>query len=118
MDGIGSLLPISDSLVSRQPGAQISPDNRTLDSMSAAGVGQEFESVFLSMLLKNMRSTVSEGGMFAGDESDTYGSMFDLFMSQHLAGTESLGIGQMIEELLTDNNPAKPVITNVNTDLP
>ena len=81
-----------------------SADAGTRDAASVTRVGEEFESVFLSMLLKNMRSTVSGEGLFAGDSSDTYGSMFDLFMSQQLASTNALGIGQMIESFLNNNS--------------
>ena len=69
-----------------------------------AAAGEEFESVFLSMLLKNMRSTVSGEGMFAGDNSDTFGGMFDMFMSQHLAASNALGMGTMIEGFLGNSN--------------
>lgn len=77
------------------------------DPQAVASVAQEFESVFLAMLLKNMRSTVSEGGMFAGDESDTFGSMFDLFMSQHLASSESLGIAKLVQNNLAQNHQSE-----------
>jgi Rod binding domain-containing protein len=71
-------------------------------------VGKEFESVFVSMLLKSMRETISGDGMFAGDNSDTVGGMFDLFMSQHLSARDSLGIGAMIGRFLDNNQPANP----------
>ena len=72
------------------------------DPASISKVAEEFESVFLSMLLKNMRATVSEGGLFAGDKSDTLGSMFDLFMSQHLASSESLGVANLLKQTFVD----------------
>ena len=62
----------------------------------------EFESVFLSMMLKEMRNTLDseEGGLFSGDSSDTLGGMFDMFMSQHLAESNPLGIGSAIESYM------------------
>jgi len=77
---------------------------QTNDPASINKVAEEFESVFLSMLLKNMRATVSEGGLFAGDKSDTLGSMFDLFMSQHLASSESLGVANMLKQTFAESN--------------
>jgi len=65
---------------------------------------QDFEAMFLSMMLKQMRSTIGGEGLFAGDASDTYGSMFDMFMGQHLAQTGGLGISQMLETY-TRNGP-------------
>eukprot|EP01047_Picozoa_sp_COSAG01_P002841 COSAG01_NODE_79_length_28055_cov_139.091894_3_plen_138_part_00 len=59
----------------------------------------EFESVFLSLMLKEMRNTLDsdEGGLFGGDGSDTYGGMFDMFMGQHLSESRPLGIGDTIK---------------------
>jgi flagellar protein FlgJ len=66
-------------------------------------VGEDFESIFLSMMLKEMRNTISSeegGGMFSGEGSDTYGGLFDMFMGQHLATSSQLGIGKAIESYL------------------
>ena len=66
-------------------------------------IGEDFESIFLSMMLKEMRNTISseeDGGMFSGEGSDTYGGLFDMFMSQHLATSNQLGIGKAIESYL------------------
>ena len=59
-------------------------------------VGKEFESVFLSMMVKEMRKSIEGDGLFAGDESDTYGGMFDMFIGKHLAESQPLGIGNML----------------------
>jgi len=64
-----------------------------------ASVGKEFEGVFLSMMLKEMRNTLEGGGFFGEETSDTYGGMFDMFIGQDLAESSPLGIA----ELLTDN---------------
>lgn len=60
---------------------------------------QEFESVFLSLMLKEMRSTLDQkdGGLFGGESSDTFGGMFDMFMGQHLADAQPLGIADAIK---------------------
>ena len=76
-----------------------SPDDRLQQ------VADDFESVFVSMLLKNMRSTVGSEGLFAGDKSDTLGGMFDMFMSEHLSQSDALGIRSMIGEFLDNTNP-------------
>ena len=64
----------------------------------------EFESVFLSLMLKEMRNTLDsdEGGLFGGDGSDTYGGMFDMFMGQHLSESRPLGIGDTIKAHLEE----------------
>ena len=99
MDISSTMLPPHGVSAGLQYADAVARDN----PQAIAAVAEEFESVFLAMLLKNMRSTVSEGGMFAGDESDTFGSMFDLFMSQHLASSESLGISKLVQQTLAQN---------------
>lgn len=68
--------------------------NERLDSAA-----KEFESVFLSMMLKEMRNTLDqqEGGLFGKEGSDTFGGMFDMFMGQHLAEAQPLGIADAIK---------------------
>lgn len=63
-------------------------------------LGAQFESLFVSMMLKEMRQTVSEDGLFAGDSSDTYGGLFDMFLGQHIAQGSPLGVGRLIESQL------------------
>jgi flagellar protein FlgJ len=63
-------------------------------------LGSQFESLFVSMMLKEMRQTVSDDGLFAGDSSDTYGGLFDMFLGQHIAQGSPLGIGKLIEAQL------------------
>lgn len=58
-------------------------------------LGTEFESVFLSMLLKEMRNSL-EDGLFSGEGSDSFGGMFDLFMGQHLAKSNAIGVSDLL----------------------
>ena len=60
-------------------------------------LGKEFESLFFSLLIKNMRSSTTEDGLFGSESSDTYGGLFDLYMGKHLAKTNGLGIGHMLQ---------------------
>lgn len=71
-------------------------------------VGQQFESLFVSMLIKEMRETGSEDGMFAGDSADVYGGMFDTFLGQHLASQGSLGIADMINRQILPKAAPQP----------
>ena len=78
----------------------------SLGAMSSADevkkVAEDIESVFVSLMLKEMRNTLDSenGGLFSGEGSDTFGSMFDMFMGQHLAASKPLGIGNAIEAYL------------------
>ena len=54
-----------------------------------------------------MRNTLdqSEGGLFGSESSDTYGGMFDMFMSQAMAEGGQLGIGKAVEQYLNNRLP-------------
>lgn len=59
---------------------------------------KDFEAVFLSMMIKELRQTDSEdGGLFPGDASDTFGGMFDTFMGQELAAGRGIGLSSLFE---------------------
>ncbi|MEO1983548.1 MAG: rod-binding protein, partial [Fuerstiella sp.] len=69
----------------------------------AASVAREFESVFVSMMLKTMRQSMSKD-MFAGDDSDTFGGMFDAFMGQHIAENGGIGMAKLFAEAGVSGN--------------
>ena len=62
---------------------------------SSEKVAADFEGLFVSQLLKEMRSTL-EDGLFAGEGSDAYGGLFDMYLSQHISQTGGLGIKDAI----------------------
>src|SRR5689334_11609487 len=70
-------------------------DARALDT-----VANGFESMFLSMLLKEMRQTLEPETLFPQDSGDILGGLFDLFLGQHLARAGALGIGAMVKKQL------------------
>ena len=96
MTNLGNLLPMS-SITSSQAEAlsesAIPPERRQ-------EVAQQFESMFVSMLLKEMRETTDGEGLFQGESSDTLGGLFDMFMGEHIAKSGGLGIGRMVETYL------------------
>lgn len=65
---------------------------------------KQFESVMLSMVLKQMRQTGSEEGMFPGDKSDTLGGMFDTYLGEHLAEAGGLGLMESLGGQLNSGN--------------
>jgi len=79
---------------------------KSMNEEQADKMGKEFESVFVSLLLKEMRNTLDtgEGGLFGSEQSDTFGGMFDQFMGEHLADSSPLGIAGAIKGYL-QNQP-------------
>jgi peptidoglycan hydrolase FlgJ len=105
IDGIGNSIGLSQAMASQVGGdveaLQMAKDRIKAEVKNEAieKAASEFESVFLSLMLKEMRNTLDsdEGGLFGGDGSDTYGGMFDMFMGQHLSESRPLGIGDTIK---------------------
>jgi Rod binding domain-containing protein len=64
----------------------------------AVSVAQDFESVFASMLLKEMRQGLEPGSMFGKDSGDVFGGLFDRFMGEELTKGNGLGMAPMIRE--------------------
>lgn len=72
-------------------------DPSLLRGKKPEAVAQQFEGLFLSMLVKEMRQSQFGGeGLFPGDGSDTYGGIFDTFMGEHLASNGGIGMAESI----------------------
>lgn len=94
---IGPALPFGPQL-SAPFGVSGVMDGKHPPSLKDAAQG--FESVFLSMLLKEMRQTLGPGSLFGNDSSDIYGGLFDQFMAQHLAQGKGMGLAQSLMKQL------------------
>lgn len=94
MTGIG--------LTTSLPGASM--DAAGISSAAERGqakkIAQDFEGLFLSMLVKEMRQTSEGEGLFPGDQSDTLGGMFDMFMGEHLSESGGFGIADKLESTI------------------
>jgi len=62
---------------------------------------EQLEAVFMSMLIKEMRTSGMEEGLFAGDAADTFGGMFDSFMGDKLAETGGIGLQRLFKDPVT-----------------
>lgn len=69
----------------------------------AAEVAKDFESVLVGQMLKESRQTLDkeDGGLFAGDKTDSLGALFDLYMGKHLAESGTIGVADSIARNLT-----------------
>ena len=70
---------------------ELSPAD-SLKSTKVEKAIKDFEGLFLSMMIKELRQTSSGDGLFPGDASDTYGGMFDMFLGNELAAGKGLGL--------------------------
>jgi flagellar protein FlgJ len=80
---------------------------------SARVVAQQFETLFLDILMKSMRSASqsSGGGLFDSDQTRLYTELMDQQVAQKLASTgKGLGIADMLLAQMKRNTAAAPAV--------
>jgi len=70
------------------------------DPKAQLEVGKQFESIFTTMMVKEMRNTLEPETLFGGDKGDVLGGLFDFFMGQHLADSGRIGMAQVLQRQL------------------
>ncbi|HMM45622.1 MAG TPA: flagellar assembly peptidoglycan hydrolase FlgJ [Candidatus Macondimonas sp.] len=73
-----------------------------------AEVGRQFESLFIQIMLKNMRSAALSPGATDSDQSRFYQDLFDTQISQQLAQGQGLGIGRALTHRIDSALPQPP----------
>lgn len=76
---------------------------RTEQSSAVQPVAEQFEAVFLQMLMKGMRATVPEGGLFDTPAVKQYQSMFDNQLAVSMAAQGGTGLADLIARQLEGN---------------
>ena len=61
---------------------------------------QQFEAMFLQMMMKSMRATVEKGGLFDSQASETFEQMYDQQIVMAMAERGSTGLAQMVERFI------------------
>jgi peptidoglycan hydrolase FlgJ len=68
-------------------------------------VSKDFEAIFVNMLIKAMRKTVPETGLFGSDSaSDTYQDMFDEQLAVEMSQGRGLGLADVIYRQLSQKD--------------
>lgn len=63
-------------------------------------VAKQFESLFMQMMLKQMRQATFGGGIFDSDKTRHYQEMYDQQLSLHLSESGGIGIGEVLKRQL------------------
>jgi flagellar protein FlgJ len=63
-------------------------------------VARQFESLFIQMMVKQMRQASFGGGIFDSDRTRQYQDMYDKQLALHLAESGGLGISELLERQL------------------
>ena len=80
-------------------------------------VAKQFESVFVSMMMKAMRNTLPKDGMFSSNEMESYQEMFDQQLSLDLSRKGGLGLADLISRQMAMGQGFAPDPAAVTTDL-
>ena len=70
-------------------------------SQAIKEVSKQFESLFVTMMMKAMRDTLPKDGMFASSSMQSYQEMSDQQMALDMSRNGSLGLAKVIEKQLS-----------------
>lgn len=77
---------------------------------------QQFEGLFMHMLLKSMREATPKDGLFDSQQTQFFTQMYDQQLAQHIS-TKGIGIADMmVQQLTRANNSIKPETSISQTD--
>lgn len=70
------------------------------DEATVKKTANQFEAMFLQMMLKSMRATVPDGGLLNSSGAETFEQMLDQHVAMAMAGRRSTGLSQMVENFI------------------
>jgi flagellar protein FlgJ len=108
---VSSLAIDSQSLNKLRLQAKQSPDQ------ALKAVAQQFESVFLNMMLKSMRDATPQDGMFDSEQTKMFTGMLDQQLAQSMAA-RGVGLAEVMVRQLSQNQPASEVTPVLPTNVP
>jgi flagellar protein FlgJ len=78
-------------------------------SAAKSAAAQQFESLFLNMMMKEMRKTVDRSGLLGSDAMETYEQMFDQQVAIGMSKAGGVGLAKYLEQQMTRNRPGQAV---------
>ena len=81
--------------------AKLKTDLRKADPQALKAAAQQFEAVFLQMVLKSMRAATPQTGPFDSDQSRFYQELLDAQLAQAMAAKGGTGLAAVIERQLS-----------------
>jgi flagellar protein FlgJ len=73
---------------------------KTSPDAALVKVASQFEALFMQMMLKSMRDTVSQDGMFDNEATRTYMSMLDQQLATSMSGKSGIGLSDVLVKQL------------------
>lgn len=90
--------------------AALKSQARNGDKAALKAAAQQFEALFLQMVLKSMRDATPSDGLFDSEQTRLYESLLDQQLSQVLAARGNTGLAAVIERQLASNSAPAGVI--------
>lgn len=78
--------------------ASLKAQARFEPSEAVKEVAQQFESLFVGMMMKAMRDAVPKDGLFGSSQLDSYQEMFDKQLAVDLSRQGGIGLAALIEQ--------------------
>ncbi|MBA3034082.1 MAG: flagellar assembly peptidoglycan hydrolase FlgJ [Gammaproteobacteria bacterium] len=115
---MNSATPIP-SIFDTQSLTALKGDLRKGDAQALKATAQQFEAVFLQMILKSMRAATPQDGIFDSEQTRFYQEMLDSQLSQVMAAKGGMGLAAVIERQLSrpdaviapDNEKGMPLLS-------
>ncbi|MEK9554218.1 MAG: rod-binding protein [Gammaproteobacteria bacterium] len=70
------------------------------DNEAIEQTAQQFEAMFIQMVMKSMRATIPEGGLLDSNQTKTFEQLLDQQFAMAMSDRRSTGISQMIEQFI------------------
>ena len=94
--------------------AQLRNDARIDEEGSIKEVSQQFESIFVNMMLQSMRKATEKSGLLDSHATETYEQIFDQELSVHLSQKGSFGVADALERQIRLNQE-RPVVNGTRS---
>ena len=101
MNGIGGADLSSKFALDVQGVNQLKLDAKNASPESLKQAAQQFEAVFMNMLMKSMREATPQDGMFESEQTRMYTSMLDQQLTQRMA-SRGIGLAEVMVRQLSN----------------
>jgi flagellar protein FlgJ len=76
----------------------LSAQAREKPSEAAREVAEQFESIFIELMMKSMRSATPKDSLFNSDQMEAYQDIFDKQLAIDMASSGGLGLAEIIQQ--------------------
>lgn len=89
---------------------------RTAPEEAAKEVAEQFESIFISLMMKSMRDATPKDSLFNSDQMEAYQDIFDKQLALDMASSGGLGLAEIIERQILATNKTLSDTNSTTTD--